>query len=66
MGPTRCPETSVNNCHTAMRNIEEERRYEAKYFLVNFIFQKLQTLDCLTELQYFIAGYRGPIMSVQV
>jgi hypothetical protein len=26
MGPTRCPETSVNNYHTTPRNIPEERR----------------------------------------
>jgi hypothetical protein len=26
MGPIRCPETSVNNYHSTLRNIPEERR----------------------------------------
>jgi hypothetical protein len=26
MGPTRCPESSVNNYHTTTRNIPEERK----------------------------------------
>jgi hypothetical protein len=26
MGPTRCPETSVNNYHMTPRNIPEDRR----------------------------------------
>jgi hypothetical protein len=26
MGPTDCPETSVQNYHSALRNISEERR----------------------------------------
>jgi hypothetical protein len=27
MGPIRCPETSVNNCHTMPRNTPEDRRF---------------------------------------
>jgi hypothetical protein len=32
MGPTRCPETSVNNYHTTPRNTPEERRPNTLFF----------------------------------
>jgi hypothetical protein len=39
MGPILCPETSVNNYHTAPRNIPEERRYHVWMFhTLSFVF----------------------------
>jgi len=53
--PISCPETSVRNCHEALRNNSEERR---SHLLVNPLWLLLE-VDCLTFMLYFIFDFAG-------
>jgi len=53
--PIDCPETSVRNCHEALRNDSEERR---SHLLVNPLWLLLE-VDCVTFMLYFIFDFPG-------
>jgi hypothetical protein len=48
MDPIRCPETSVNNCHTMLRNIAKERRSAYTIFALGPLLLRDET-----DLTYF-------------
>ena len=52
--PIGCPETSIRNCHEALRNDSEERRSH----LVNPLWLLLE-VDCVTFALYFIFDFPG-------
>ena len=53
--PVGCPETSIRNCHEALRDDSEERR---SHLLANPLWLLLE-VDCVTFMLYFIFDFPG-------
>jgi hypothetical protein len=57
MGPTGCPETSVNNYHSALRNIPEEGRLES----FSCVFYSYKTTSRMS-VHYMPQTFRGNVL----